>query len=87
MKIAISQSNYIPWAGYFKLIESVDKFIFLDNVQYTRRDWRNRNTIKINNKKRWLTIPVQTKGKYKSKISEIFVSEPKWKEQHLSIIE
>jgi hypothetical protein len=45
-KVAIIQSNYIPWKGYFDMINMVDEFIFYDDVQYTRRDWRNRNKIK-----------------------------------------
>ena len=46
-KIAILQSNYIPWKGYFDLINLVDEFILYDDMQYTRRDWRNRNKIKL----------------------------------------
>ena len=46
-KIAIIQSNFIPWKGYFDLIAFVDEFILYDDVQYTKRDWRNRNKIKI----------------------------------------
>ena len=49
MKVAISQSNYIPWKGYIDLIASVDEFILFDDMQYTRRDWRNRNKIKTPN--------------------------------------
>lgn len=45
-RVAILQSNYIPWKEYFDLIGSVDKFILYDDMQYTRRDWRNRNKIK-----------------------------------------
>ena len=45
-KIAILQSNYIPWKGYFDIINLVDEFILYDDMQYTRRDWRNRNKIK-----------------------------------------
>ena len=42
----ISQSNYIPWKGYFDMIASVDIFVVYDEVQYTKNDWRNRNLIK-----------------------------------------
>ena len=56
-RVAILQSNYIPWRGYFSLIKDVDEFIFYDDVQYTVRDWRNRNKIKTNNGEMWLTIP------------------------------
>lgn len=59
-RVAILQSNYIPWKGYFDIIHDVDEFIFLDDVQYTRQDWRNRNRIKTPDGLRWLTIPVGT---------------------------
>ena len=59
--IGISQSNYIPWKGYFDFIHDCDIFVFLDDVQYTKGDWRNRNLIKTNDGIKWLTIPV---GKY-----------------------
>mgnify|MGYP003583718181 FL=1 len=58
-RVAISQSNYIPWRGYFDMIGSVDEFIFYDDVQYTK-DWRNRNRIKTPQGPLWLTIPVGT---------------------------
>ena len=58
MKVGIIQSNYIPWRGYFDFIDDVDLFIFFDDVQYTRHDWRNRNRIKNANGVIWLTAPV-----------------------------
>jgi hypothetical protein len=60
--VAVLQSNYIPWKGYFDLIHDVDLFIFRDDVQYTKGDWRNRNRIKTGTGPRWLTIPVGTDG-------------------------
>ncbi len=62
-KIAIVQSNYIPWKGYFDMIAAVDEFILYDDMQYTRRDWRNRNQIKTPQGVQWLTVPVKVKGK------------------------
>ncbi len=53
-KVAIVQSNYMPWKGYFDLMNMVDEFILFDDVQYTRRDWRNRNRIKTPNGLLWL---------------------------------
>ena len=82
MRIAILQSSYIPWKGYFDLIHSVDEFVLFDDVQYTRRDWRNRNRIKTPSGSAWLTIPVQTKGKYLEPIKDICVSEPSWGAHH-----
>jgi hypothetical protein len=86
-RVAISQSDYIPWKGYFDLIGSVDAFILYDDVQYTRRDWRNRNLIKGPNGLFWLTIPVRTKARYKQKICETVVSDANWAERHWRSIE
>jgi len=57
-KVAILQSNYIPWKGYFDLIAAVDEFILYDDMQFTKNDWRNRNKIKTPQGPQWLTIPV-----------------------------
>ncbi len=80
--VAIVQSNYIPWRGYFDLINSADEFILYDDAQYTIRDWRNRNLIKTADGPRWLTIPVKVKGKYLQKIKETVISDPSWGLQH-----
>jgi hypothetical protein len=63
MRVGIIQSNYIPWKGYFDFIDSVDLFIFHDDVQYTKGDWRNRNKIKTRNGTKWLTVPVHYRHK------------------------
>lgn len=81
-KVAIVQSNYIPWKGYFDLIAAVDEFILFDTMQYTRRDWRNRNLIKTPQGQRWLTIPVEAKGMYLQKINETRVSGAQWRRSH-----
>ena len=81
-KIAILQSNYIPWKGYFDMIAYVDEFILYDDMQYTRRDWRNRNQIKTPNGIQWLTVPVLVKGKYHQKIRETEINRTDWAEGH-----
>jgi hypothetical protein len=58
MRVGILQSNFIPWRGYFDLIDDVDLFIFYDDVQYTKNDWRNRNKIKTPQGLAWITVPV-----------------------------
>lgn len=85
-KIAILQSNYIPWKGYFDIINMVDEFVLYDDMQYTKRDWRNRNKIKTHNGLIWLTIPVEVKGKYFQKISETKVNEKDWAKKHWKTI-
>lgn len=81
-KVAIVQSNYIPWKGYFDLINLVDEFILYDDVQYTRQDWRNRNRIKTPNGLMWLTIPVKAKGRHFQKVRETVISDPGWSDRH-----
>lgn len=79
-KVAILQSNYIPWKGYFDIIASVDEFIIYDDVQFTPRDWRNRNKIKINGQLQWLTIPVyHTRS---DRICDVKVSFDDWNAKH-----
>ncbi|MCS5706437.1 WbqC family protein [Synechococcus sp. FGCU-3] len=81
-KVAIVQSNYIPWKGYFDLIAAVDEFILYDDMQYTRRDWRNRNKIKTPHGVQWLTVPVLVKGKYFQKIRETQIRGSEWSLEH-----
>ncbi len=81
-KVAILQSNYIPWKGYFDLINHVDEFVIYDDMQYTKRDWRNRNVIKTPNGLLWLTIPVKQQSRRHQKISETEVADPDWAKKH-----
>jgi hypothetical protein len=85
-KIIITQSNYIPWKGYFDGLALVDEFVIYDDMQYTKRDWRNRNLIKTPQGLKWLTIPVEVKGKYFQKINEALVSDKNWTTNHLNQI-
>ncbi|QHT65628.1 WbqC family protein [Rhodocytophaga rosea] len=82
-KVAIIQSNYIPWKGYFDMINSVDEFIILDEVQYTRSDWRNRNLIKTKEGVKWLILPVKVKKeRFETKINEVVVADKNWGKVH-----
>ena len=80
-KVAILQSNYIPWKGYFDIINMVDEFVIFDTAQYTKRDWRNRNRIKTPDGAMWLTIPVQSKHSRQT-IEQTQVSGNEWAEKH-----
>jgi len=84
--LAVVQSNYIPWKGYFDLINMVDEFVLFDVVQYTRRDWRNRNLIKTPQGLGWLTIPIEVKGRYFQKICETKISDHEWGKKHWATI-
>lgn len=81
-KVAVVQSNYIPWKGYFDILAAADEFIIFDDMQYTRRDWRNRNLIKTPNGLQWLTVPVKVKGKYHQTIRETEIDGNGWALKH-----
>jgi len=84
-RVAIVQSNYIPWKGYFDLVRSVDEFVLLDNVQYTKGDWRNRNKIVTPRGPRWLTIPVLGKGRVDRTIEDTEIAAP-WQRKHWTLL-
>jgi hypothetical protein len=73
-KIAIIQPNFIPWWGYFKFISDVNEFVFLDDVQYTKRDWRNRNRIRTPNGWNWLSLPIDLSDGSRISINKILLS-------------
>lgn len=79
-RVAIVQSNYIPWKGYFDLIAAVDEFILYDDVQFTTRDWRNRNRIKTPSGLQWLTVPVG--NDVRRRIRDVELPQTNWKELH-----
>jgi len=86
-RVAVLQSNYIPWRGYFDIIGLVDEFVIYDIVQFTKRDWRNRNRIKTAGGLRWLTIPVATAGAYHQTIADTRVTDRTWAETHWRSLE
>jgi WbqC-like protein family len=81
-KLVVIQSNYIPWKGYFDLINSADEFIIYDHVQYTKNDWRNRNRLKSKEGLIWLTIPILSKGKFGQSIAETQTKDTSWPDKH-----
>lgn len=81
-RVAILQSNYIPWRGYFDIIGLVDEFILYDVAQFTKNDWRNRNRIRTAAGEQWLTIPVVTSGRFGQTIDETEIVASDWAERH-----
>lgn len=82
--VVILQSNYIPWKGYFDLINDADEFIFLDDVQFTTRDWRTRNKLKTAQGAQWISVPV---GSNTSRlICDVQINEHKWQVIHYKTI-
>ena len=83
--VVILQSNYIPWRGYFDLINAADLFVFHDDLQFTKGDWRNRNRILTARGPEWLTIPTGTDEH--RLICEVEVPDQSWKTKHRRRIE
>tara|TARA_A100001515_G_scaffold69483_3_gene55247 strand:- start:1086 stop:1784 length:699 start_codon:yes stop_codon:yes gene_type:complete len=81
-KIIITQSNYIPWKGYFTTMRHATHIVLYDDAQYTKRDWRNRNKIITQKGPTWLTIPIDVKGKFNQKVNEAKVKNNQWSIDH-----
>lgn len=82
MRLAVLQSNYIPWKGYFDLMAAADLFIVYDSVQYTKNDWRNRNILLSKSGPVWLTIPVNTAGRLEQSINDATIGDDRWARKH-----
>lgn len=83
-RVAINQSNYIPWKGYFDIIHDVDFFVFYDDVQFTKNDWRNRNRVKGPNGSQWITIPAG--DDLHRLICEVEIKDRRWQIKHWKTI-
>ena len=88
MIIAIHQPQYLPWLGYFHKIMNSDAFVFLDDVQYKKREFQNRNKIRTNSKWLWLTIPVIVRGRFDQEIRNVEIdnSNYSWQRKHYESI-
>lgn len=88
MIVSIMQPGYLPWLGFFELIYNCDLFVLLDDVQYTKKDWRNRNRIRTKGRWIWLSVPVLTKNKQSQLINEVRINySTNWRRKHLKAIE
>ncbi len=85
-RVAILQPGYLPWLGYFDQLARVDLFVHYDDVQYTRRDWRNRNRIKGPGGPQWLTVPVAVKGRPNVLIRDVPIAGTDWARRHLATL-
>ena len=87
MKVTIMQPTYMPWIGYFSLMEAVDIFIIFDSVQFSKRSWQQRNSIKSELGSKWLTVPVITKGKRDQLIKDVKIDySNRFPESHINLI-
>ncbi len=87
MKIAIAQPTYLPWLGYFDLLDQVDHFVLLDTVQFEKQSWQQRNRIKTPSGLQWITVPAAFRGKLSQRIVDVEIREPEFWRNHLRAIE
>ena len=87
MKVAIAQPTYLSWLGYFDLLDQVDQFVFLDNVQFEKQSWQQRNRIKTPIGLQWLTVPVVFRGQLHQKIRDVEIREVDFWRDHLRAVE
>ncbi|MEK7274777.1 MAG: WbqC family protein [Candidatus Desantisbacteria bacterium] len=90
MIVSIHQPDYLPWLGFFDKICLCDVFVLLDNVQFSKNYFTNRNKIRTSQGWTWLTVPVLTKGKSEQRIDEVkinAINEKKWAEKQWKTIE
>jgi hypothetical protein len=87
VKIAIAQPTYLPWLGYFDLLDQVDKFVLLDSVQFEKQSWQQRNRIKTPTGLSWLTIPVVFRGRLGQRIVDVEIRDPYFWRDHLKAVE
>jgi WbqC-like protein family len=87
MKCAIMQPTFFPWAGYFNLIHGVGSFVFLDDAQYERGTWHNRNRVLMNGEAHWLTVPV-VRGFLGAALNEVQVDDKlNWRRRQLALLQ
>ncbi len=85
MIVAIHQPQYLPWLGYFDKMDQADAFCYLDNVQFKKNEWQNRNRIKTSQAWQWITVPVQYR--FPQKIIEVTVNKTvKWQHKHIQAL-
>ena len=87
MKIAISQPSYLPWSGFFDLVDQVDQFVLLDDAQFVKQSWHQRNRIKSPSGLLWLTVPVVFRGRLGQLLREVMIRDPQFWEKHLRAVE
>jgi WbqC-like protein family len=81
MRLAAHQPQYLPWLGYFDKMDRVDLFVLLDDVQYKKNEWQNRNRIRTTDGWQWLTVPVHYR--FPMTIAEVEIDEASaWRRKH-----
>ena len=88
MMVVIQQPEHLPWIGFFNKMAQCDLFVYLDNVQFKKRYFENRNKIKAEDGIKWITVPIYSKGKYTQNINQVVIdNESRWTKKYMGMIE
>jgi hypothetical protein len=87
MKVAISQPSYLPWSGFFDLADQVDQFVLLDDAQFVKQSWHQRNRIKSPSGLQWLTVPVVFRGRLGQPLCDVMIRDPQFWVKHVRAVE
>lgn len=88
MKAVIMQPTYLPWVGYFDLMDQADIFVYLDSVQFEKRSWQQRNRMKKLDGEMYLTVPVLSKKRFEQRIKEVEIDpSSKFFDEHLKSVQ
>lgn len=87
MKLAAHQLQYMPGLRFFAKMRACDLFVYLDDVQYEKREFQNRNKIRTRDGAQYLTVPVRVKGRFSQNINAVELDPTcEWREEHLKAI-
>ena len=75
--ICIVQPTFMPWSGFFALMNQCDTVVLLDSVQFSKQSWQQRNRIRTDKGLEFLSVPVKTAGRFGQKISEVEIARTK----------
>jgi hypothetical protein len=85
MRATIYQPSYLPWSGYFGMIDIVDVFVFFDDVQFVKDSWHRRNRLKFNDSIKWISVPIIKN--FGQKINQVQINNSiDWKKDHTNKI-
>ncbi len=88
MIVAIQQPEHLPWIGFFNKMSQSDLYVYLDNVQFKKRYFENRNRIKTKDDIKWFSVPVLSKGKYEQRLDEVLIDNTSlWGKKYLGLLE
>lgn len=86
VSVAVLQSHYLPWLGYFDLLGACDYFVIYDHADFTKNSFQNRNRLRGANGYFWLTVPAKTSSRFGQDLQCVQIANDRWSRRHWSAI-